>query len=142
MCWILKDLKDSDEHDTSPADDIPSSGLPAPALHHSVRGPRFSSPYQLDSHHVTVSRVSHHCNFESGLQRPELVHRAGPTRISPLHSGGKPLPKLRPQRPGSIVSVHDHSMMASSPVGLNAFATVDDPPSQSKRPRIATSAPQ
>ena len=132
----------SDEHDTSPADDIPSSGLPAPALHHSVGGPRFSSPYQLNSQHETVSRVSHHCNFESGLQRPELVHRAGPTRISPLHSGGKPLPKLKPQRPSSIVSVHDHSMMASSPMGLNAFATVDDPPSQSKRPRIMTSAPQ
>ena len=117
----------SDKHDNSPADEIPSSGLPLPALRHSVGNPRFSSPYQLNSYHVTVSRVSHHCNFESGLQRPELVHRAGPTRISPLHSGGKPLPKLRPQRPSSIVSVHDHSMMASSPVGPNAFATVDDP---------------
>ena len=132
----------SDEHDTSPADEIPSSGLPLPALRHSVGSPRFSSPYQLNSQHAKVSKVSHHCKFESGLQRPELMHRAGPTRISPLHSGGKPLPKLRPQRPGSIVSVHDHSLMASSPVGLNAFATVDDPPSHSKRPRIATSAPQ
>ena len=31
----------SDEHDTSPADDIPSSGLPVPALHHSVGGSTF-----------------------------------------------------------------------------------------------------
>ena len=132
----------SEDHEISPKDELPSSGLPLPALHRSVVGPRFSSPYQLDSQHTAVSEVSHHCNFETGLQRPDLVHRAVPTRISALHSGGKPLPKLRPQRPSSIVSVHDHSNVHLSPMSMSAFTALDVQPTHSKRPRIATSAPQ
>ena len=132
----------SEDHEISPNDHIPSSGLPLPALHRSAVGPRFSSPYPLDSQHTAVSEVSHHCNFETGLQRPDLVHREGPTRISALHSGGKPLPKLRSQRPRSIVSVHDHSNLQSYPVCTSESTALDVPSAHSKRPRIATSAPQ
>ncbi len=86
-----------------------NSAMPLPAPHRESLGPRFSSPFQLDPQQVAVSRVSHHCTFETGLPRPNLIQRAGPTQISELHSGGKPLPKLKSQRPDSIQSVLDQS---------------------------------
>ena len=131
-----------EEYDVSSNDPGSSSGLPLPAPHRSALAPRFSSPFQLDPQHMAVREVSHHRSFETGLPRPDLVHRAGPTRISALHSGGEPLPKLRSQRPESILSVHDKSHLQSCPVHTSEFTALDVPSANSKRPRIAKSAPQ
>ena len=80
--WELCNLSMDDAWDSSSFQWIPdsyeesldgpgsSSGLPAPRR--SALGPRFSSPFQLDSQHVAVGEVSHHCSFETGLPRPEV----------------------------------------------------------------------
>ena len=152
--WELLDTSLDDVLDTSSFqqffyDGVPSgddtgsnSAMPLPAPHRESLGPRFSSPFQLDPQHVAVSRVSQHCTFETGLPRPTLSQRAGPTRISELHSGGKPLPKLKSQRPDSIQSVLDQpctqTFLGYSMDQFALGATSINP----KRPRIAKSAPQ
>ncbi len=152
--WELCNLSMDDAWDSSSFQWIPegyeesldgpgsSSGLPLPAPRRAALGPRFSYPFQLDSQHVAVSEVSHHCSFETGLPRPDLVHRAGPTRISALHSGGKPLPKLKSQRADIIISVHDHSNLQPHPAHMSESTALDCASANSKRPRIAKSAPQ
>ncbi len=152
--WEFLDTSLDDAVDTSSfhlisEDGVPSgddtgsnSSMPLPAPHRESVGPRFSSPFQLDPQHVAVSRVIHHCTFATGLPRPTLSQRAGPSRISDLHSGGKPLPKLKSQRPNSIQSVLDQPctpiFLGSSMEQFAVGATLTNP----KRPGIATSAPQ
>ena len=145
----LDDAVDSSSFQLISEDGVPSgddtgsnSSMPLPAPHRESLGPRFSSPFQWDPKHVAVSRVSHHCTFETGLPRPTLSQGAGPSRISDLHSGGKPLPKLNSQRPKSIQSVLDQpctpTVLGSSMDQCALGATLTN----SKRPRIATSAPR
>ena len=123
------------------ADDLgAASDVPLPAPNQTVRGPRFSSPFQLDPNHVAVSQVHHHCTFESGLPRPELLQRSGPTRITELPSGGKPLPKRQSRRPDSIRSVHEQSSSHPGLCHTPVSATIMVPCSTSKRLRVRSSA--
>ena len=112
---IVQDLSDdadvssfdliSDDMDSGLGNFEDTSDLPLPAPVLPISGPRFSSPFQLDSTAPVFSKVHHSCTYEPGLPRPELVQRLEPTRIHGLQSGGLPVPKIRMKRPDSIVSV-------------------------------------
>ena len=100
---IVQDLSDdadvnsfdliSDDTDSVLGSFEGASDLPLPAPVFPSTGPRFSSPFQLDSTVPASSKVHHSCTYEPGLPRPELVQRLEPTRIHGLQSGGLPVPK-------------------------------------------------
>lgn len=149
---IVQDLSDdadvssvdliSDDMDSGLGNFEDTSDLPLPAPVLPISGPRFSSPFQLDSTAPVFSKVHHNCTYEPGLPRPELVQRLEPTRIHGLQSGGLPVPKIRMKRPDSIVSVLETPAASSQLNPFSEHRNFSGPVALAKRQRVQLSAPQ